>query len=487
MAKALDKDIYFYESFNHSYGIELPNDAKSFDGLNKGNLELTVPKQSLSLYRAAPGWREFGRVTEYSNFLCRPTNVSSLNSSHTENLILNSDGEWEVLEKPDWCKLSKTSGNLKGELSLTVNELSKGAGKREGKIVFSLKGTDVTAECKISQYDYTYKEDECVTLQSATKGNGIDIVFIGDGWNAESIANGNYLNMVNEQMEHFFGIEPFATYRNRFNVYACISLSQDTGINTTSTWANTRFMTFYAHDCDGNGYLGIDDVDAVFDYTLSRTPLKEINLDKSLIVLTLNNNEYGSNTIITDKGSTVSICASSEGTYPMDTRGIIQHEACGHGFGKLAEERVVKNQYISNKEIQEINDRQWRGWYQNISLSGKATDVTWADLIFDSRYSDKVDVFEGAYGKTRGVYRAEINSCMNYGIPYFSAPARLDIMRRILQYSGEEFTMEKFYATDSDKWGPAETSTRAAMPDSGQQYISSGMHHPVRFVKSKKY
>lgn len=54
MAKALDKDIYFYESFNHSYGIELPNDAKSFDGLNKGNLELTVPKQSLSLYRAAP-------------------------------------------------------------------------------------------------------------------------------------------------------------------------------------------------------------------------------------------------------------------------------------------------------------------------------------------------------------------------------------------------------------------------------------------------
>ena len=114
------------------------------------------------------------------------------------------------------------------------------------------------------------------------------------------------------------------------------------------------------------------------------------------------------------------------------------------------------------------------------------SDIWWSDLIYDQRYSDKVDIFEGAFGYTQGVYRAEINSCMNYGIPYFSAPARLDIMRRILEYSGEGFTMEKFYATDSDKWG-ATGSTRAAMPDASDVYVNSGMHHPVRIVKSKKY
>lgn len=486
MSKQLDRDPYSYETFFWDYGIQLPNNAGSFDGVNKGTIILTVPKESISTYRQSNGWNEFGRVTEYSNFLCRPSASCALNSAHTEQLIINSDGEWEVIEKPDWCSLSKTSGNLKGQITLTINQLSKGAGNREGKVVFRLKGTEITSECKVSQYDYAYDEDQCITLQKATKGNGIDVLFLGDGWDAESIANGSYLNLVNEQMEDFFGIEPYSTYRDRFNVYACINLSQENGINTTSTWRNTKFLTFYAHDCDGNGYLGLDDMDEVFDYAVSHSPLTRDNMSKSLVIMTLNSDEYGSNTNITESGATISICCSSEGTYPMDTRGIIQHEACGHGFGKLAEERITKNKYISITEQNRILEYQWRGWYQNISLSGKMNEVPWSELIFDPRYSDKVDVFEGAYGKTRGVYRAEINSCMNYGIPYFSAAARMDIMRRILEYSGEGFTMEKFYATDSDKWGST-GSTRAGMPSDADAYVNSGMHHPVRFVKSRRY
>ncbi|MCM1296063.1 MAG: leucine-rich repeat protein [Muribaculaceae bacterium] len=457
-----------------------------FHGLALNNFTLEVPKESIEKYNSSEGWCDFKRISEYSNFICRPSSACALNSTHIEQLVVNSDGEWEVIEKPEWCSLSKTSGNLKGQVSLTINQLSKGAGNREGKIVFRLKGTEITSECKVSQYDYAYDEDQCITLQKATKGNGIDVLFLGDGWDAESIANGSYLNLVNEQMEDFFGVEPYTTYRDRFNVYACINLSQETGINTTSTWRNTKFLTFYAHDCDGNGYLGLDDIDGVFDYAVNHTPLTKDNMWKSLVILTLNSDEYGSNTNITESGSTVSICCSSEGTYPMDTRGIIQHEACGHGFGKLAEERIIKNKYVSDKEKNDISKYQWRGWYQNISLSGKMNEVPWSELIFDPRYSDKVDVFEGAYGKARGVYRAEINSCMNYGIPYFSAAARMDIMRRILEYSGEGFTMEKFYATDSDKWGST-GSTRAAMSSDADAYINSGMHHPVRIIKSKKY
>ena len=263
-------------------------------------------------------------------------------------------------------------------------------------------------------------------------------------------------------------------------------MSQETGVNTSATWRNTKFSTFYAFDCNGNGSLQLDDVDDAFEYAVNNSPLTAANLPYSMVIMTLNSDEYGSATTLTENGSAVSICSYSADSYPMDTRGIIQHEACGHGFGKLAEERVVKNAYLSQNEKDRITEFQWRGWYQNISLSGKMSDVSWGDFIFDPRYSDKVDIFEGAYGKTRGVYRAEINSCMNYGIPYFSAPARLDIMRRILEYSGEGFTMDKFYATDSDKWGSTGT-TRAAMPYASGAYVNSGMHHTVRIVKSKKY
>ena len=37
------------------------------------------------------------------------------------------------------------------------------------------------------------------------------------------------------------------------------------------------------------------------------------------------------------------------------------------------------------------------GWYDNIELTGKMHAVGWSHLIFDSRYSDIVDIYEGGY------------------------------------------------------------------------------------------
>lgn len=466
-------------------GWDIRFPVSPFDGISTVNVSLEVPKESVASYRSAKGWKEIGRISEHYNFVCQPASACALTTRHQETLILNSEGEWVITHKPDWCDISKTSGTGKAELTLTVNELSKGSGNRADYVEFSLKGTEFTTKCEVSQYDCQYGEDECITLQRATRGNGIDILFLGDGFDAEAISTGKYLDLVNEQMEAFFGVEPFTTYRDYFNVYACISLSQESGINTANTWRNTRFTTLYTIDCDGNGHLQPDDADYVFDYAVAKSPLVAEKMQQSLIIMSLNSDEYGSETTITWYGSPIAICCRGD-VYPMDTRGIIQHEACGHAFGKLAEERIVTNKYISGNEKSEIMDKQNMGWYQNISLSGKMAEVPWSHFIFNPRYSNKVDVFEGTYGKTRGVYRSEINSCMNYGIPYFNAISRQDIVRRILDYSGEEFTMEKFYAADSDKWGTT-GSSRAAMVDEQHGYTASATHHPVRIIKSKKY
>ncbi len=105
-----------------------------------------------------------------------------------------------------------------------------------------------------------------------------------------------------------------------------------------------------------------------------------------------------------------------------------------------------------------------RGWYQNLATTGKLSQVPWAEFIFDTDYSDYVDVYEGGYGFTRGIYRPEVNSCMNYGIPYYNTPSRLDIYRRIKEYAGEEYRMEDFRAQDTFDWGPT-TVTRAEEKD----------------------
>ena len=87
-----------------------------------------------------------------------------------------------------------------------------------------------------------------------------------------------------------------------------------------------------------------------------------------------------------------------------------------------------------------------------------------SEFIFDVDYSDYVDVYEGGYGYTRGIYRPEANSCMNYGIPYYNTPSRLDIYRRIKDYAGEEFRMEDFRSNDTFEWGST-IITRAAVTD----------------------
>lgn len=79
----------------------------------------------------------------------------------------------------------------------------------------------------------------------------------------------------------------------------------------------------------------------------------------------------------------------------------------------------------------------------------------------------------------RGVYRSEQNSCMNNDIPYYSTISREAIVKRIMQYAGEEYTFEKFVANDKHDAGAA---TRAIdMPYAGYQV--HGFHHAPQIHK----
>ena len=84
----------------------------------------------------------------------------------------------------------------------------------------------------------------------------------------------------------------------------------------------------------------------------------------------------------------------------------------------------------------------------NLSLSGKMNDVPWRDFIFHEKYSNFVDIFEGGYMHSRGVFRSEQNSCMNNEIPYYSTISRYSIVKRIMEYAGEDFSFDKFVEND---------------------------------------
>lgn len=490
-------------AFNECYGINsiickgtMPAHIESgaFDGVAKDNFTLEVPESAISQYQAAPGWKDFKRIAAHHELVCRPSVACALSTEHKQKLVINAEGEWEVASKPNWCEVSPASGNKKTEVTLTIKGMAKNADSRDGKVVFRLKDKDYTHECSVSQYGYEYGEDEWITLQKATKGNngGINIVLLGDGFNAKDIASGKYLNDIKQEVEYFFGIEPYKTYRDYFNVYTAIPLSTESGVGTVNTIRYNRFNTTFT------GGVGLKaDYDEVFDYALGAPTVNKGNLNQTLIIMVPNSTDYGGICQMWEDGSAIAFCPQSTYGYPLDTRGVIQHEAGGHGFGKLGDEYIYHNAFIDFCDctccghVFEFNAAKSLGWFDNLELTGKMHSVGWSHLIFDDRYSDIVDIYEGGYMHNRGVFRSEPNSCMNNDIPYYSTISRESIVKRIKAYAGETYSFEDFVKNDKRDAGIVESR---AFGGNGDQRTSGTYQHapvfhkgsPLKMAKARK-
>lgn len=491
-------------AFNECYGINsiickgtMPAHIESgaFDGVAKDNFTLEVPESAISQYQSAPGWCDFKRIAAHHELVCRPSVACALSTEHKQKLVINAEGEWEVASKPNWCEVSPASGNKKTEVTLTIKGMAKNADSRDGKVVFRLKDKDYTHECSVSQYGYEYGEDEWITLQKATKGNngGINIVLLGDGFNAKDIASGKYMKDIKQEVEYFFGIEPYKTYRDYFNVYTAIPLSTESGVGTVNTIRYNRFNTTFT------GGVGLKaDYDEVFDYALGAPTVNKSNLNQTLIIMVPNSTDYGGICQMWEDGSAIAFCPQSTYGYPLDTRGVIQHEAGGHGFGKLGDEYIYHNAFIDAcgcsccGHVLEFNGAKSLGWYDNLELTGKMHSVGWSHLIFDDRYSDIVDIYEGGYMHNRGVFRSEPNSCMNNDIPYYSTISRESIVKRIKAYAGETYSFEDFVKNDKRDAGIVESR---AFGGNGDQRTSGTYQHapvfhkgsPLKMAKVRKH
>ena len=452
----------------------------AFDGVAKDNFTLEVPESAIQQYQAASGWKDFKRIAAHHELVCRPSVACALSTEHKQKLVINAEGEWEVASKPDWCEVSPASGNKKTEVTLTIKGMAKNADSRDGKVVFRLKDKDYTHECSVSQYGYEYGENEWITLQKATKGNngGINIVLLGDGFSAKDIASGKYLNDIKQEVEYFFGIEPYKTYRDYFNVYTAIPLSTESGVGTVNTIRYNRFNTTFT------GGVGLKaDYDEVFDYALGAPTVNKGNLNQTLIIMVPNSTDYGGICQMWEDGSAIAFCPQSTYDYPLDTRGVIQHEAGGHGFGKLGDEYIYHNAFIDFCDctccghVLEFNGAKSLGWFDNLELTGKMHSVGWSHLIFDDRYSDIVDIYEGGYMHNRGVFRSEPNSCMNNDIPYYSTISRESIVKRIKAYAGETYSFEDFVKNDKRDAGIVES--RAFGGDGDQRTSGTYQHAPI--------
>lgn len=293
-------------------------------------------------------------------------------------------------------------------------------------------------------------------LQEASEGSGIDVVLMGDAFSVQEINDGTYESVMEDVMEYFFDVEPFRSYRHLFNVHMITVASGQSGYaDGTDTPLQCRYG-------DGNSITGSDD--AAFRY--ARMAVPEGRMDETLVIVVLNSDTFGGSCYMypPDKGDSANGRAV---TYipavdmKLHLRGLVQHEACGHGFAKLADEYFEPSASgISSEMKLKMEEDEKYGWWSNVDFTDDPSEVKWAHFLSDPRYeNENLGVFEGARGCSTGIWRASYQSIMKDNSGEFNAPSREVIWRRIhrLAYGDAwEYSYEAFAEYDRINRKPEE-------------------------------
>ena len=480
--------------------------SNSFSGVAKDNFTVEVPEESIKKYQFASGWSEFKRIAAHREFSISRNLLRTLNNKHSKTFVLRAPaGEaWSVESAPEWVTITPSSGEGKVEVTITVNEMAAGdvgtfktgtvnsngtvvesthAG-RGGEVVFLLDGKDYRTKMTVEQYDYQYGDGDLITHQTATVGNGVNIVLMGDCFDAKDISEGKYVKAMQDAYGYFFDIEPYKTYKEYFNVYSVVGMSADSGMGTVNTIREARF---------GSQYTLNEGVSPDFETVFAGACVAPINDDvaTTLVILVENSYEYSGLCYIWGNGSAVAICPMSSDPAPYDFQGLVHHEAGGHGFGKLADEYIYHNAFIQScicdccDHTDAINAMKSYGFYTNIALTGDMHKVPWSHMIFDPQYSNTVDIYEGAHMHTRGVYRSEATSCMNNNIAYYNAISREAMVKRIMKYAGEEYSFEAFKTKDVESLPSTATLSSRAWDGVSVGSSSQFDQRPPKFMGEK--
>lgn len=231
-----------------------------------------------------------------------------------------------------------------------------------------------------------------VTLQAAKDTTRcIRVAYVAEGYTEQEM--GLYLDKCHEAMEAMFGHEPFKSMRDRFNIVAVTSPSQQSGVSVPRNhdWRETalgsHFDTFYS-----NRYLTTLHLKRLHDL-LAGVPYEHI-------IILANTDTYGGGGIYNSYTLTY-----TEGKY---FRPVVVHEF-GHSFAGLADEYPYGNDdpiYHSDTEP----------WEPNLTTL-KDFDSKWKDMIpegtpmptptsnDDAVITSRVGLFEGGGYLEKGVYR----------------------------------------------------------------------------------
>ena len=222
--------------------------------------------------------------------------------------------------------------------------------------------------------DYS-RDGEIVVLQQASKGRGVNLIFMGDGYTDLSMAPGGlYEQEMKLAVEALFAYEPYHSLRDRFNIYIVKVVSENDLFNDAE--ASRRLS-------DDNSIRPGDLIphgETVDEYS-SKVPNP---YSQPVVVTIVSNVEHSAYRPFALVGETHSYgwigfpLNESRNLWECELAvSAVAHETGGHAFARLADEYVEMDGTFSldDKWSEEFK----KGWRANIDTSSDPEKVKWAD------------------------------------------------------------------------------------------------------------
>ena len=350
----------------------------------------------------------------------------------------------------EWLWVDSSDTPLDGEIVLQATPNLED-GDRTAVVEFRQRNGTYVKEVLITQTsvlsENRHFDSDVIRLQSAETGDGVNLLILGDGFIAEDLEfGGEFDRMVNIAYEAIFSIEPMASYRKYFNVYAVAAESDERGIGRV-TAKNTALKAHFRSDVQTDLTMNLDQ-DAVYSYMEETGARDRIN---TAILVICNTDEVGGTNISYPDGRCIALCTKASPNH-NGVSGVILHELVGHGIGRLDEQYANTSGAVTDQYKEQLAERHSKGWSLNIDTTDDPEQVAWSHFIGVPGYEqvgcwwfDGGVIFMGG-----GVCVPEFkrNDCMFDNTPYFNAPSREQIVKHIMEIAGVEYRFEDFIEQD---------------------------------------
>ena len=303
-----------------------------------------------------------------------------------------------------------------------------------------------------------YSNGQKVVLNQASASgcsNYFNIVILGDGYKKKDLAvGGKFERSARSAMDTFFAIEPYKTFKDRFNVYMVAYESADEGTDVRSSGVEKN--TYFGSYCQGGGNTAayVADTAPVINAVKAAAGSADAQYYRSIAILLINTDEQAgstgypyrnSNSEFVNGYSSFAIAALAANS--TGTNGLVKHEAGGHAFGRLADEYYSGSNTASSSNKTDLSNWHAKGWYWNVNPSNAGNYYKFTNSAYSS---DEVGFIEGAWGYAYGMYRPTQGGMMQGSTGVFNAPSRHAIYHRIITESegANAYSWDKFLEYD---------------------------------------